>query len=70
MRNFSLEILDSDGEQHTYSIVAKDAYTVARKARVIAQRYGHSADNAVNVIVSELVADADMTNAVTIKRGR
>jgi hypothetical protein len=67
MRNFELTILDSDGEEYVYRVLARDAYTVARKARVIATRYGHVTKHAVNVHVTELVSDTDMTNAIEVR---
>ena len=68
MLNFLLAITDSDGEEQEYRVIARDAYAVARKARIIATRYGHSAELAVNVHVSALMPDADMSNAITVRR--
>lgn len=68
MRNYELMVLDSDGEEQTYRYVAADAFQAARLARRVATMYGHKAKDAVTITVAALVADADMTNAVTPTR--
>lgn len=72
MRNFSLKIKDTDGEYQEYLIQAPSAWkAIELVTRTFERRkdfYGHIPSDTVNVEVSELVSDAEMTGALIYSR--
>jgi hypothetical protein len=69
MRNFSVTLLDNDGETQEYRFVALTPWHVCASISATMRRrgdfYGHTMDSTMDVVIHELIPAANMQGAIT-----
>ena len=69
-RNWQVTITDSDGETQEYRVIARDVWNVVAhidtQMSIGGDFYGHKSAQTTTLKIAELVAGADMSNAIQI----